>query len=260
VAVGLPATVLLANAIGWHATFALLALVPLLLLPAVVRVIPDGQREPSARVDLGDAIGRYARMLRDRSLAVMYVFWVLYVACAFGSGAYAAALTVSRGFGAGAVGVLFAVVGGVFIVSSVVSPEVLGRWRVDLRWLVAAVAVVFFATRAAAFFLPLPFVGLLVLFGLGSVMDGCMGVAMRSLIASYEVPEQALSMVFLESCGSLGQTLGGVVAGMALAIGGYPAIGLLMGMLCLFAAWLPILSGRLMQAATPRISKAPIVG
>jgi predicted MFS family arabinose efflux permease len=110
---------------------------------------------------------------------------------------------------------------------------------------------VFFVTRATAFLLPLPLVVLIGLFGLASVMDGSIGVAMRSLIASYEVPEQALSMVFFEACGSLGQMLGGVFAGIALAIGGYPAIGLLMGMLCVLAAWLPLVSGRLAWRAPP---------
>jgi predicted MFS family arabinose efflux permease len=164
--------------------------------------------------------------------------------CAFGSAAYAAALVISRGFGADAVSLVLAVIGVAFIASSILTPEVLGRSGVNLRWLVAVAAALFFSARAAAFLLPVSLFALLALFALASVMDGCIGVAMRSQMATYDVADHALSMVFFAACDGLGQTLGGILAGTALALSGYGAIGLLVAGLGVLAVWLPIASGR----------------
>ena len=96
----------------------------------------------------------------------------------------------------------------------------------------------------------------MVVFGLASVMDACVGVAMRSEFASYDVGEPTLCMVLFAACDGVGQTLGGVLAGMALALSGYSAIGLFVAMLGILAVSLPIVSVRLKRTEGPTLAPA----
>ncbi len=248
VAVGLPACVFLAQALSWRGTFAVLAAVAVLLLPAVFGLVPVGSHDPSARFHLPTAVQSYRELLRDRSLASMFGFQILYVVVVFGTGAYLSALIIARGFGADAVGAALAVVGVAFILSSVLSAEVLGKLRVDLRLVVLGAALSFCVSRAVIYILPLPLPVLVGLLAAGSLVDGVMAVAFRTLVASYDVKDRALSMVFFAACDNVGQAVGGVVAGALLAAGGYAAIGLLVLAISLLGSWLPLASRALRRA------------
>jgi len=147
------------------------------LLPAVFRLVPVGDRDPSARFQIPTAVRSYRELLRDRSLAAMFGFQILYVVAGFGTGAYISALIIARGFGADAVSVALAVVGVAFILSSVLAAEVLGKLRIDLRLLVLVAALIFCVTRAVIYIVPLPLAVLVGLLAAGSLVDGVMAVA-----------------------------------------------------------------------------------
>jgi DHA1 family inner membrane transport protein len=249
VALGLPACVLLAQTLGWRVAFGLLALLPALLLPLIVRVVPIGARDVRVRFDLATSVANYRELLANRSLLAMYAFLVLYVVCAFSTGAYVAALLVSRGFGPGELGVTFAVIGVAFVVSSISAGETLGKVKGDLRLVIVGGALLFCLLRGSLYVVPLPLITMIALLGLASLVDGTVAVALRALVASYAVRDRALSMVVFAACESLGQALGGVIGGGVLAISGYPGIGVLVFVVCFLAIWLPITSRRLWQPA-----------
>jgi predicted MFS family arabinose efflux permease len=146
-----------------------------------------------------------------------------------------------------------AVVGVAFIASNVVSAEVLGKVRVDLRLICVGAALFLGASRAAIYLLPLPVVPLLGVLAAGSLIDGGLAVALRMLIASYEVEDSALSMAVLAASDNVGQATGGVLAGAVLAAGGCSAVGELVLMTSLLASWLPVASRvlRRVAVATP---------
>jgi predicted MFS family arabinose efflux permease len=81
-----------------------------------------------------------------------------------------------------------------------------------------------------------------------------MAVAMRSLVAGYPVRDHALSMVLFSACESLGQAIGGVTAGLVLALGGFPSVGELTLAIGFLAFWLPTVSRRLQGPATAAVS------
>jgi predicted MFS family arabinose efflux permease len=151
----------------------------------------------------------------------MYVFQVLFVICAFGSGAYVTALIASRGFDAQAQDVALLVSGVAFVVTSVLAAEALGRLRIDLRLVIIVGTLGFCLARGTMYVAPLPLAAIIGLLGVASLCDGAVAVAMRSLIASYDVRDRTLSMVFFAACDSFGQAVGGVGAGIAIALGGY---------------------------------------
>jgi predicted MFS family arabinose efflux permease len=250
VAVGLPACVFLSTVLGWRGAFAVLAIVPLLLVPLVARLVPIGGRDPSARFDLAKTAAEYRDLLGDPSLALMFAFQVVYVICAFGTGAYASALLVSRGYGPDALEVTFAVVGIAFIVSSVATGEILGKLTLDLKLLMVGVALVFCLARGTIYVASLSFTWILLLFALASLCDGILGVAIRANVAAYDVRDRTLSMVFFAASDSFGQASGGVVAGAVLAAGGFLAVGELAFLVGLTSIWLPIASRRLLRPAT----------
>jgi hypothetical protein len=72
---------------------------------------------------------------------------------------------------------------------------------------------------------PLPLGILLGLFALASVSDAVIGVALRAHVAAHDVPDRTLSRVLFGACDSLGQAMGGVLMGAALAVAGYAAVG-----------------------------------
>jgi DHA1 family inner membrane transport protein len=235
VAAGLPGVVLLANALGWRSAFVILAVVPVALLVAVVVTVPVGRRDPNSALDLAAMARNYRALFRYRSLGLMYAFQVLYVICAFGSGAYSAAFVHSRGFSAQDFSILLAVIGVAFVASSLASGEILGRLKPDLRLVIAIGAILFCLARGSIYMSPLPFVSIVVLFAVASLCDGAVAVAMRSYVASHDAPDRTLSMVFFGACDSLGQALGGIITGAALATLGFVGIGGLAFAICVIA-------------------------
>jgi predicted MFS family arabinose efflux permease len=253
IAVGLPVCVFLAQVLSWRGAFVALAVVAMFLLPAIFRIVPVGVRDPCAAIDVASTVGQYRELLSERSLLAMYVFQVLYVICGFGSGAYATALIASRGFDAQAQGVALLVAGVAFVLTSVLAAEALGKLRIDLRLVIIVGTLGFCLARGTMYIAPLPLAAIIGLLGIASLCDGAVAVAMRALIASYDVRDRTLSMVFFAACGSFGQAVGGVGAGIAIALGGYAGVGVLVLALCAFAIWLPVVSGRLIRPATVRL-------
>src|SRR5262249_44628507 len=195
------------------------------LLGGVLTTIPAGARSATAGEGLRAIVRSYAALFENRSLRAMYVFWTLYVLCAFGSAAYASALVISRGFTAENLSLLLAVIGIAFIVTSLTSGELLGRFKPDLRVVIAVFAILFCLARGWVYLWPLPLGSLLGLFAIASVADAAIGVALRAHVAAHDVPDRTLSMVFFGACDSLGQAMGGVLMGAALAVAGYAAVG-----------------------------------
>jgi predicted MFS family arabinose efflux permease len=249
VAVGLPAVVLLTNALGWHGTFVVLGVISLLVFPAALLLVPVGALDARARFDAPTVFANYRELLSNRSLAFMYAFQVVYVICAFSAGGYQVALMVARGFSPADVSLALAVAGGAFVVSSVAAGEIVGRLKVDLRLVVIGGAFLFCLSRGLFYVLPLTLTGLLVVTLLAFLVDGSMAVMLRSLAISYEVRDRGLSMSFFAASDSAGQALGGIIGGAVLGVGGYPAIGVLAFVVFFVAAGLPVASRRLLRAA-----------
>jgi predicted MFS family arabinose efflux permease len=207
-----------------------------------------GIRDSLARFDLAQCARQYRALVGNSSLALMYSFQTIYVICAFGSGAYASALLISRGYGAQDLEIAFAVVGGAFILGSVASGETLGKVSHDAKQLIAGAAVLFCLARGWIYFVSFPFPVILGLFAVASVCDAAIGVAIRADVATYEVQDRSLSMVFFGACDSIGQASGGIIAGALLAAGGFRAIGELAFVVGVVAACLPLLSRRLVRS------------
>jgi predicted MFS family arabinose efflux permease len=109
----------------------------------VPTTIPAGARSATDGEGLRAIVRSYAALFENRSLRAMYVYWTLYARCAFGSAAHASALVISRGFTAENLSMLLAAIGITFIVTSLTAGELLGRFKSNLRVVIAVFAILF---------------------------------------------------------------------------------------------------------------------
>jgi predicted MFS family arabinose efflux permease len=210
-------------------------------------LIPRGTPDRRARFDVTTVLAGYGDLLANRSLTLIYGFQTLYVVCAFGTGAYLSALMAARGFAPEEIAVVFATAGGAFVVSSVVSGEILGKVKLDLRFVAILMAFLVCLTRGLVYILPLSVTATIVLIGVASLADGVIANTLRALAVSYQVRDRALSMSFFAASDNVGQAFGGIICGFVLSIGGYPAIGALVFVVFVLSAGLPLASRQLIR-------------
>lgn len=256
--VGVPLLTLIGSVSGWRPALLATGVVTIGIAVFVSRTVPVDRR--SAREPWSFALfrGAYSPILAHSPTLRMLGTSATRAACWFGFLTYLGALLSDQlGLSTRQIGLVYTVGGTGYLVGSLIAERLLSPGRV--RWLVAAMCVVTaLATLGVAFVGNIWIaVGLIVVLAIASAIAS---IGVIFLLTEESPAESATTMLLNGSLLNLGGAVGAAVGGLALAIGGYRALGMGLSGFALIGAAL-VLWGRSSRSAVSDIARSdPIAG
>jgi DHA1 family inner membrane transport protein len=222
--VGIPLMTAIAALGSWRLAFWTLAGLALLALVILWRTLPRDESANPRRFRLRGVLASYAPLLRRRSTCGVLVATLLGSIGSWTVWSYLAAFLIEvHGFTVQEAGWVYLFGGGGVMVGTLLTGTRLGA---KPRHLMVASRVSAALLFACAMVPPLPGLAVVVLVGLAMVLQGMYGVPNLMVLNAETTVGRATTMTLNSSAMSLGTALGGVVGGIALSLGGYPALGL----------------------------------
>jgi predicted MFS family arabinose efflux permease len=243
---GVPLLTSIAAVLYWRGAFFALAATALAVALVLRQVLPPDGPARGARPKLGAVLASYAPLLRHPpSLGIIggamignAGIWivVLYLAAYFSE---------QHGFTTQQTGWAYLATGLALFLGQLAAG---GRLGARPRPLVLASHILSGLFLGAAVMLPLPAIAALCLMALGMASHG-LNLIGTAIVLSSETPTARVTALTINSSGmSVGAALGGALGGLALAFGGYAALGPCALALALAAAGLVGWSGMLVRA------------
>lgn len=220
---GIPLLTWVAGLWGWRAAFFTLSALAFLAVANLWRSLPWDTSDGSQRLQVGTVLRSYLPILRHRSTlglmlsnllgnTGMWLFWIYIPSF----------LIQERGFSTTEVGWVNMGSGLAVIAGNLISGTRLGQYP---RQLLIASRLLAGTLLACALLLPVSGLTAAVLAVLAMVPHGLFSVTNALLLTSESPAGRATTMTMNSSGMSLGFALGGALGGLALALGGYPALG-----------------------------------
>lgn len=236
VVVGLPLMVEIAGIFQWRTSFALLAIISILIAPFVVGLMPNNDVARSASGTPINVLKDYKSLLAQVPVSLMYAFVLLYVICSFSTGTYLVAYMASKGTSSSMLSIFIASVGMGFVVGTVFAGEMVARIPWNARLLIIGCSFIFVALRASFFLFTLNPIPIAVLLAIASICDGMVAVTLRTVFSRESQANPAVTMSFLEFTQNLGGMLGAAIGGAIIGIAGYTAFGKIVFIIWLMGA------------------------
>jgi predicted MFS family arabinose efflux permease len=233
--IGVPILTTIGDAATWRAAFVASALMTLLVLVLVANWLPPDDHRNSGAVHIGDMLDSYHRLLKDPSVARLYLSCVLRAVCWFGFLTYIGAFLDERlGLSTRNIGLVYMLGGSGYFVGSLIAGGPMGRISA-LSMLASGNAVMALGTGVM---LSVQF-GRWVTIALVPLVAfaGAVGwVGLVGLLSEKSPVGSGTTMVLNSSLLNFGAFGGGAVGGALLAIGGYTALALALPVFGLAAA------------------------
>jgi MFS transporter, DHA1 family, inner membrane transport protein len=221
--IGIPLLTFIAALWSWRVAFLTLTALGLLSLLVLWRTLPTDASTTSGRLRLRDALATYAPLLRHRSTLSLIAASLVGNVGAWVVWSYLSAFLIDvHGFTIQDVGWVYLVGGLGVMAGTLISGTRLGAAP---RPLMIAGRVISALLLACAMVPPLPGLAVVTFVALAMVFHGTYNVP-NVLVLNAETPAgRATTMTLNSAAFTLGIALGGVVGGVALTLGGYPALG-----------------------------------
>jgi DHA1 family inner membrane transport protein len=221
--IGIPLLTFIAALWSWRVAFLTLTALGLLSLLVLWRTLPTDASTTSGRLRLRDALATYAPLLRHRSTLSLIAASLVGNVGAWVVWSYLSAFLIDvHGFTIQDVGWVYLVGGLGVMAGTLISGTRLGAAP---RPLMIAGRVISALLLACAMVPPLPGLAVVTFVALAMVLHGTYNVP-NVLVLNAETPAgRATTMTLNSAAFTLGIALGGVVGGVALTLGGYPALG-----------------------------------
>jgi predicted MFS family arabinose efflux permease len=223
--IGFPILTTLGDASSWRWVFVALAFVALAGIALVVYAVPGDRPTRTSRMRVGDIGRAYLPLLRQRSLALVYLGQFLRGACWVGMLTYVGAFFIDElGLSLSVAGFLWVFLSAGFLIGSLLVNGQLRRYDQRMTFILTAtmmgafVGVMFLAEA------PIP-VSLALLF-LGSLAGGVAEVTAVTILANETSGPQGATMALNSSVVRFGTAAGASLGGAFLALGGYPLVAL----------------------------------
>lgn len=223
--VGVPAMALVASLISWRASYAVLGVAALLMIPVIYRLLPNDRVHDPGSLQLGKVLGAYRPLLAQRSMLVLYasnlaraIGWVgtiSYMGAHFGD---------NLGMSTGTIGVVFMITGVGYLLGTRLSGGRAGDG--DPRRLCAISTLVMAVCMAMGIVLPFGSIMSIILLSVGAGASGFGFVVFVTLLSTESHAGKGTTMSLNGTLFSLGTAIGALLGGVFLAVGGYTLLGL----------------------------------
>lgn len=222
--VGVPLLTAIAAYGGWRVAFLILAVLGFVSLAMLAKTLPPDEPTGERRLHLRGVLASYVPLLEHRPTLGLIVATLIGNTGVWVVWSYLAAFLVERhNFTVQDVGWVYLLGGGGVMVGTMLAGTRLGAYPRPLMIGGRALSALLLA---CAMIPPLPGVAVAIVVALAMVVHGTYGVPILMVLNAESPAGRALTMTLNNSAIMLGTAFGGMVGGVALALGGYSALGI----------------------------------
>jgi predicted MFS family arabinose efflux permease len=251
--VAVPFLTFVGSVSSWRVALILSGVATIGITLFVSRTVADDRKSGNGSWDLALFRSAYTPVLRHKPTLRLLGSSAARAACWFGFLTYLGAfLSDELGLSTRQIGLVYTVGGAGYLTGSMVAERVLGLpW---LRWLIAAMCLITALSTVGIALVDDPriAVGLIVVLAMASSIAG---IGVIYLLSDESPAESATTMLLNGSLLNLGGAGGAALGGIALALGGYLAVGIALSGFALVGAVL-ILMGRQSSTGAPPVTEA----
>ena len=246
--VGIPLLTVIATIGDWRLAYLTLAGLGVFSLIVLWRTIPSDESSDEGHLQLRGVLATYVPLLRHGATLSVIAATLVGNIGAWVVWSYLSAFLVQvHGFTLQDVGWVYLAGGSGVMIGTMISGTRLGARPRSLMIGGRACSAVLLA---CAMIPPLPGVAVAAIVSLAMVLHGTYGVPNLMVLNAESPAGRATTMTLNNSAITLATALGGVVGGIAIAVGGYPALGV-----C--APIFPLAAATMIWVTRPRASAAP---
>jgi predicted MFS family arabinose efflux permease len=250
VILGAPMLAMLGELISWRLGFVLVGTLGIALVPCYLRAVAADPPRPDTPFRPTNAMGDYREILSDPRMAFLQTATVVWAISWTGVNTYFGAFAIdSVGISLQEFGYLFMLGGIVFLIGSRSAPFFCRFWpprlvMIPISGLLCLASVLYFTLPTGMLQLAL----IMTLIGFA----GGNGLPLMMILISEVINTRPGSVMMLRQfCFGIGSALGAVFGGVFLALGGYPIVGIGLGVFALITALMIILVQSLPVSEAP---------
>jgi MFS transporter, DHA1 family, inner membrane transport protein len=240
VILGAPMLAMLGELFSWRLGFVLVGSLGIALVPGYLRAVSVDPPRPDTPFRPVDAILGYREILSDSRMALLQAATVIWAISWTGVNTYFGAFAIdSVGISLQEFGFLFMWGGIVFMIGSRSAPFFCRFWTP--RWVMTPIAGLLCLASVLYFTLPTGFLELAVIMTLIGFAGGNGLPLIMILVAEVMNTRLGSVMMLRQFCYGIGSAFGAVFGGLFLSVGGYPFVGIGLGVFALMTVLMVIL-------------------